>query len=135
MAMKLYKASCHCGAVQIDAELDLMAGTSRCNCSSCAKSRWWGVNLKPAQIKALQGEENTFVYSWGGKAVEQRLCKTCGLRVYGRGDIPQIGGAFVALNVACLDGVSDEEFAAIPIRFCNGRDNAWMQTPAITSYL
>jgi hypothetical protein len=135
MAMKTYTASCHCGAVKVEADLDLMAGTSRCNCSICRKSRWWGTNVKPDAVHAIHGADHTFGYSFGSNSIDLRICKTCGLRVYGTGDIPQMGGAFVALNVACLDNVSDEEMAAIPIRICNGRDNDWMHEPAVTSYL
>jgi hypothetical protein len=135
MAMKRHKASCHCGKVVVEADLDLMAGTARCNCSICAKSRWWGISVKPAAVHKVTGEEHTTGYSFGTRSVELRFCATCGQRVYGRGDIPQIGGAFVAINVACLDGVSDEELAAAPIHYSNGRDNDWMHEPAIRSYL
>lgn len=135
MAMKKHKASCHCGAVKLELDFDIAAVTSRCNCSICRKSRWWGANVKPEAVHALSGEDNTFVYSWGGKAIDLYYCKTCGIRLYGRGDIPQIGGKFFALDVACLDDVSDEEFAAIPVRICNGRDNDWMSEPKVTSYL
>ena len=135
MAMKRHKASCHCGKVSIEADLDLMAGTGRCNCSICAKSRWWGISVKPAAVHAVTGEEHTTSYSFGTKSVDTRFCTTCGLRVYGRGDIPQIGGAFVAINVACLDTASDEELAAAPVHYSNGRDNDWMHTPKVTSHL
>jgi hypothetical protein len=134
MALKHHRASCHCGKVSIEADLDLRAGTARCNCSICRKARWWGVSVKPEAVTSIQGEDNTFSYRFGSNAIDLRHCKSCGLRVYGRGDIPQMG-AFVAINVACLDTASDEDLAAAPIQFCNGRDNDWMHTPAITSYL
>jgi hypothetical protein len=38
---RAYHRSCHCGAVRFECELDLAQGTSRCNCSICAKSRFW----------------------------------------------------------------------------------------------
>jgi hypothetical protein len=135
MAMVRHTASCHCGAVRVEVDLDLAAGTARCNCSICRKARWWGASVKPEAVHALTGEENTFVYRWGSGSIDLHYCKTCGVRLYGRGDIPQAGGKFFALNVACLDDVSDAEFAAIPIRMCNGRDNDWMHEPAVTGYL
>jgi hypothetical protein len=135
MAAKMHKASCHCGKVSIEAELDLMAGTARCNCSICAKSRWWGISVKPAAVRAIHGEENTTTYRFGTKSIALHFCSTCGLRVYGKGDIPQIGGALVAINVACLDDVAPEELAAAPIHYSNGLDNDWMHPPKVTSYL
>jgi hypothetical protein len=135
MATKIHRASCHCGKVAIEAELDLMAGTARCNCSICRKSRWWGISVKPDAVRAIHGAENTIAYSYGTGAIAMHFCGTCGLRVYGKGFVKEIGGDFFAINVACLDGVSDEEFAAAPIHYSNGRDNDWMHMPAVTAYL
>ena len=50
-------------------------------------------------------------------------------------DVPELGGAFVSIAVGCLDDVSPEELAATPIHYGDGRNNAWWQPPAITSYL
>ncbi len=135
MAAKLHKASCHCGAVSIEAELDLAAGTARCNCSICRKSRWWGISVKPDKVRAIHGVENTIGYSFGTRSIDLPFCKTCGLRVYGKGYVEQIGGHFVANNVACLDDVSDEELAAAPVHYSNGRDNDWMHEPKVKGYL
>jgi hypothetical protein len=52
-----------------------------------------------------------------------------------RGYVEQIGGAYVSINVACLDDVSDEEWVAAPVGYADGRDNNWRETPAVTSYL
>ena len=36
---------CHCGALRFEVELDLSAGTAKCNCTYCAKSRFWLVQV------------------------------------------------------------------------------------------
>jgi hypothetical protein len=54
--------------------------------------------------------------------------------VFGRGHLDEIG-AFVAVNVACLDDATPEELAAAPIKYEGGRNNRWESPPAVTRYL
>ncbi len=135
MAVKTYRGSCHCGAATFEAALDLEAGTGRCNCSICKKARAWGVTIKPAAFRLLSGEDALSEYRFNTKQGRRRFCATCGIHVYGDGDVPELGGAFVSVNIAALDTISDEQLAALPIRYANGRDNDWMHSPKTWSYL
>jgi hypothetical protein len=133
--LKTYLGSCHCGAVRYEADIDLSQGTTRCNCSICKKSRYWGTVIKPDAFRLLTEEGQLSDYQFGSKQGHQLFCKSCGLRSFGRGNVPEIGGEFVSVNIACLDGVSDEEFASLPIKYLNGRDYDWFHEPKVTSYL
>jgi hypothetical protein len=130
-----YQGSCHCGAVRFEADIDLEAGTGKCNCSICTKTRNWNVLIKPDDFRLLSGEDAVTDYQFGTMSGHHLFCSRCGVRSYERGYVEQIGGDYVSIKVASLDGVPDEVLAALPIKHGNGRDNAWWDEPAVTSHL
>ena len=127
--LKTYTGGCHCGAVRYEAEIDLAAGTSRCNCSICAKTRSWGVLMKPEAFRLLAGEEQLGAYQFGTMSGDHRFCAICGVRVCGEANVEQLGGEVVSVQVAALEA-EPEELAAAPINYGNGRDNLWWEQPS-----
>jgi hypothetical protein len=132
---KLYRGSCHCGAVRFEARIDLARGTNKCNCSICSKSRTWFAIVPGAQFRLLQGAGALSEYRWTppGKPapfLRFRFCKTCGVRTWASGDHPQFGGLFHAVSVAALDDVDADELAAAPVHYVDGRNDRFDQKPA-----
>jgi hypothetical protein len=127
--------SCHCGAVRYEVDLDLEAGTSRCNCSFCTKTRWWGALVRPDAFRLLAGQEELGNFQFGTNQAHHVFCRRCGVRAFGHGDIPEVGGKYVSINLACLDDVTPAELAAAPVQYMEGRNNNWWNAPAETGHL
>ncbi|PPE71972.1 aldehyde-activating protein [Solimonas fluminis] len=135
MPTTTYHGSCHCGAVRYEADIDLAAGTSKCNCSICSKARHWGTSVKPEAFRLLSGEDALRDYQFNSRSMHHLFCGSCGMRPFGRGDIPELGGAFVSINLACLDDLDPAVLAESPVTYCNGRDNDWWHAPKEVRHL
>lgn len=133
--LKTHHGSCHCGAVHFEADVDLAAGTGKCNCSICLQKRKWGVTMRPDQFRLTAGEDNLTDYQFNTGTQHHYFCKTCGVAPFGKGFVEEMGGDYFSVSVVSLDDVSDEELAAAPVAFFNGRDNQWWEQPKVTSYL
>lgn len=129
MAIETYTGSCHCGNVRFEVDLDLAEGGGKCNCSMCRKVRNWSASVKPDAFRLLSGADAVTDYQFGTNSMHWPFCKTCGVRPYGHGDIPEVGGAFYSVQLASLDA-SDETLAGAPMRYANGRDNDWWNEPS-----
>jgi hypothetical protein len=126
--MKTYHGSCHCGAVRFEADIDLSQETLRCNCSFCAKIRCWAAVVRPESFRLLKGESDLSEYQFGPKNEHHYFCKHCGVRPFGVGNSPR-WGKFYGVSVACLDDVTMEELARVPITYVDGRNDDWDSAP------
>jgi len=99
------------------------------------KTRQWGAMTRPAAVRVTKGEGELADYVVGGGIGHHRFCKTCGVRVFATGHLEQLGGDFAVVFINTLDDLSEEEFAAIPISYADGRQDNWWNPPKLTSYL
>lgn len=119
---KVHSGGCHCGAVRFEAELDLGAGATRCNCTICTKTGSTNVVVKPNAFRLLAGAESLGEYRVGTSPNSRSFCKRCGIHVFGQGDVVELGGAFVSVNVNSLE---DVELSALKVQYWDGRHDNW----------
>ena len=132
--MKTYHGSCHCGAIRFECETDLACDTSKCDCSICAKGRFWKAIVKADAFRLVQGADSLSDYQFGGHVIHHLFCRHCGIKPFGRGHHDALGD-FYAVNVACLDDATPAELAGAEVVYQDGRNNKWGSPPAETRHL
>ena len=130
---KTYAGSCHCGAVRFEADIDLSAGTFKCNCPMCTKTRMWCAITKPDAFRMLGGEADLNDYQPDN--IHHVFCKHCGVRSFAWGDNPDPGGKFYSVRVSCLEGVDIDELVNAPITYYDGHNDNYQSPPAETRHL
>ncbi|HEY8145705.1 MAG TPA: GFA family protein [Kofleriaceae bacterium] len=125
-----HTGSCHCGAVQFEAEVDATNG-SRCNCSICSRLGATTAIVAPADFRLLAGEEALTVYEWGGRTAKRYFCSRCGISCFLRGHLEQLGGDYVSVMLNCLEDVDPAEVA---VQHWDGRHNNWGAGPRDTPW-
>jgi hypothetical protein len=132
--MTNYSGSCHCKRVRFEVTADLSAGTTKCNCTSCWKRRWWAFSVKPEHFRLLAGEQE--LVKWKPAEGPGGFCKHCGVAPFLSTDAADWNdGAYVSINVACLDAVEPSTLAAMPVTYLDGLHDTWAPLEGATRYL
>ncbi|MCF6232938.1 MAG: GFA family protein [Rhodobacteraceae bacterium] len=107
------RATCHCGAVEIEAYLAQGLSTaSRCNCSFCRRRGAAAVTAITARVTVVKGTGNLSLYTWGTHTARHWFCKTCGIYTHHqRRSNPSECG----VNLGCFDGFDLGDFDDIPV--------------------
>jgi hypothetical protein len=129
-----HHGSCHCGAVKFECELDLAATTSRCNCSMCAKGRFWKLVVPSADVRVLAGADMLADYQFGRDMIHHRFCTRCGIKPFGHFSHPELGDCH-AINLACLDDLAPEQLERMDVKLEDGKHDRWDRVPEHGAWL
>lgn len=113
---RTFTGSCHCGAVQYEAEAEITSVVA-CNCSICSKKGTLLAFTSAADFRLVEGEGRLAEYRFNKHVIRHLFCTTCGVEPFARGIRPD-GVEMVALNVRCLD---DIDVDALPVQPYDGR--------------
>jgi len=115
--MQTYKGSCHCGAVvfEIDTDLD-RAGI--CNCSICRRRNAPMHRVAADNFRLIEGEAALTLYQFNTATAKHYFCRTCGVYPFHR---PRLAPEAYTVNVFCLEGVGDDDIAALEIQRFDGQ--------------
>lgn len=108
----IHKATCHCGAVEL--ELSLPNGLEqlrRCDCSICRRRGAIVASIPLDGISITRGEDCLKLYQFNTMTAKHYFCSNCGIYTHHqrRSNPNQYG-----FNVACLEGVNPFELGDIP---------------------
>jgi hypothetical protein len=107
-----HKATCHCGAVEL--ELDLPEGIvnpRRCDCSICRRKGAIVASVTLDGIRIVKGEEYLRLYQFNTHTAKHYFCAACGIYTHHqRRSNPQEYG----FNIGCLDGVNPFDIPDVP---------------------
>jgi hypothetical protein len=104
MAESMRTGGCHCGRVRYEVKLDLEQPVITCNCSMCGRSGTMLAFVPAARFQLQSGEDALTEYRFNKKQIAHLFCKTCGIRSFARGAMPD-GTPMVAVNVRCIDDI------------------------------
>ena len=132
--LRTYRATCHCGQVAIEADLDLTLPSYRCNCSICRRNRFWPAVAMSDHFRIVSGESELIRYVFGQEKNHHYFCRHCGVRVFGVGNETPMGKMY-GVNIGCLEGVTEEELSRIPITYVDGMHDRWGSRPEFFQHL
>ncbi|KMW58282.1 Gfa-like protein [Candidatus Rhodobacter oscarellae] len=101
------KASCHCGAVELEVTLaEDIAEARRCDCSFCRRRQAANVSVQETELTVLRGADKLSLYQWNTGTAEHYFCSVCGIYTHHRrrSDSSEFG-----VNIGCLEGVNPKE--------------------------
>ena len=115
---KNFKASCHCGSIELELFLPNGFDLRRCNCSICRRKGAIVSSVLIENLKILKGKDSLKLYQFNTKAARHYFCSICGIYTHHqrRSNPHQFG-----INAACIEGITAMDLEPVPIR--DGRNH------------
>lgn len=99
-----YKATCHCGSVELEITLpNGVENPRRCDCSICRRKGAIVASVKLDDIRIIKGQDFLKLYQFDTKEAKHYFCTNCGIYTHHqrRSNPTEYG-----FNVGCLEDVN-----------------------------
>lgn len=109
-----HRASCHCGAVQLELQLpDGIVDPRRCDCSYCRRRGTIVASVTLDQLRVVAGTDALAEYRFNTGSARHFFCRHCGIHTHHqrRSNPAQYG-----INVGCLEGINPFGLGQVPTR-------------------
>lgn len=109
----IHKATCHCGAVELELRLpNGLIDPRRCDCSMCRRRGAIVASIGLKDLKVVKGQDVLGLYQFNTHTAKHFFCKNCGIYTHHqrRSNPNQYG-----FNVGCLDDVNPYELGEVPV--------------------
>ena len=109
-----HRATCHCGAVELELDLpDGIVDPRRCDCSICRRKGAVVASVPLSGIRIVKGAERLKLYQFNTRTAKHFFCSVCGIYTHHqrRSNPEQYG-----FNVGCLEGVDPLDIPDVPTR-------------------
>jgi hypothetical protein len=111
---KVYRGSCHCGAVVFEVSADI-DHVRVCDCSMCRRRGALLHRVNNDRLHLLTPESGLSEYRWHTKTAIDYFCSICGIQPFRR---PRTAPSQWSVNIRCLEGI---DLDAIPVVLTHGR--------------
>lgn len=109
----VHRATCHCGAVELELQLpDGIVRPRRCDCSICRRKGAVVASVPLPGLRVVRGADQLRLYQFGTHVARHYFCGNCGIYTHHqRRSNPEEFG----FNVGCLEGINPFAIADVPV--------------------
>ena len=108
-----HRATCHCGAIELELSLpEGIVDPRRCDCSICRRKGAIVASVPLSGIRIVRGADELKLYEFNTHTAKHYFCGNCGIYTHHqrRSNPEQYG-----FNVGCLEGVDPYAIPEVPV--------------------
>ncbi|KAA3629940.1 MAG: GFA family protein [Proteobacteria bacterium] len=108
-----HRATCHCGAVELELDLpDGVVDPQRCDCSICRRKGAIVGSVPLSGLRVIRGADVLNCYQFNTRTAKHYFCSVCGIYTHHqRRSNPNEYG----YNVGCLENVNPFGIVSVPV--------------------